>query len=123
MPEQIPGDGAVPPLAFHYRNHRGELATRHVVPDREKPLWFGSTEWHQEPQWLLRGYDLYRQAVRDYALNDVAFGDPKRIPRFNPNLRRSFVTIALGILVVVLVLLGVLTVLKSYQPSIGVFLP
>lgn len=104
-----------PPLHFHYRNHRGELATRHVHPIM---VWFGSTEWHKEPQWLLKAYDLERKADRDFALTDVAFGDPKRIPRFNPNQRRPYAVAVLGIIIVVLVLVGALTIIKTYAPVV-----
>jgi predicted DNA-binding transcriptional regulator YafY len=55
-------------VQFEYRNHRGEEATRTVRPIR---LWFGSTAWHPEPQWLLECFDLDKQATRDYAMSGV----------------------------------------------------
>ncbi len=51
-----------------YTNWKGETAERHVVPIE---LWFGSTEWHKEEQWLLRAKDLDKGAIRDFALKDV----------------------------------------------------
>lgn len=56
------------PFTFMYRNHRGEVAERHVIPI--SPHW-GSTEWHPEPQWLLQAYDLDKAAIRDFAMDDI----------------------------------------------------
>lgn len=114
MTEPFPGGEEPPPLKFHYRNHEGNLATRRVKPIR---IWHGKSPWHKGRQWFLRGYDLDRDAERDYALEDVAFGDPKRTPRFNPNLRRGFLPIALGLIILVLLLIGGLTLMKSYFPT------
>lgn len=55
-------------VVFVYTNHRGERAERHVTP---VSIWFGSTEWHPQPQWLLKGYDHDRMGARDFALKDV----------------------------------------------------
>lgn len=51
-------------VTFIYVNHRGECGTRRARPIR---LWFGSTAWHPEPQWLMEAFDLDRQATRDFA--------------------------------------------------------
>lgn len=51
-----------------YTNWRGETAERHIKPIR---IWFGSTEWHKEEQWLLRAIDLDKKVERDFALKDV----------------------------------------------------
>jgi hypothetical protein len=53
-----------PPLTIIYTNWRGETAERSIVPIRP---WFGSTEWHPEPQWLLTAFDVEKQAARDFA--------------------------------------------------------
>lgn len=56
-------------LIIRYTNHRGEQAERRIIPER---IWFGSTEWHQEPQWLLEAFDLDRKAVRCFAVKDIS---------------------------------------------------
>ena len=33
-----------------YTNYRGETAIRTIFP---LEIWYGSTDWHPEPQWLL----------------------------------------------------------------------
>lgn len=56
-------------VACTYRNWRGETAPRRIGA---MSVWFGSTEWHPEPQWFLRGLDLDKHEVRDFALRDMA---------------------------------------------------
>lgn len=51
-----------------YRNHRGELVERTVTPVR---IWFGETEWHPSPQWLLEVFDHDRDAVRNYSMENI----------------------------------------------------
>lgn len=55
-------------IKFRYRNWRGEEATRWVIPWE---IYFGMTEYHPEPQWLLSGYDIDRKEARAYALKDI----------------------------------------------------
>lgn len=59
------------PVTLTYRNWRGEVAERTIIPRR---VWFGSTDWHPEPQWLLTAWDAEKGADRDFALKD--FGQP-----------------------------------------------
>lgn len=55
-------------VTFLYRNHRGEEALRRVRPIR---LWFGSTCYHPEPQWLLEAFDVDRMATRSFAMSNI----------------------------------------------------
>ncbi|WP_201712564.1 hypothetical protein [Acidiphilium sp. C61] len=55
-------------VGFVYRNWRGELAERRV---EIRGLWYGSTEWHPEPQWFLKAIDLDKHVSRDFALRDI----------------------------------------------------
>jgi hypothetical protein len=34
-------------------------------------LWFGHTDWHPEPQWMLDAIDVDRNVERSFALRDV----------------------------------------------------
>lgn len=54
-------------LRVLYRNYRGEIAPRNIVPIK---LWYGSSEHHPEPQWFLSALDLDKAAQRDFALRD-----------------------------------------------------
>jgi len=63
-----------PSVVLTYTNYRGETAERRIIPFE---VWFGSTEWHPEPQWLLRAYDCEKKADRDFALKD--FGKPAAV--------------------------------------------
>ena len=51
-----------------YRNHRGEVGQRRVIPER---VWFGQTDWHPGPQWLLDAFDLDRRACRSFAVKEI----------------------------------------------------
>lgn len=55
------------PIKLFYRNHRGEVSLRTFIPHG---IWHGSTDWHPEPQYLVRGYDTDKDGIRDYALKD-----------------------------------------------------
>jgi hypothetical protein len=52
---------------FHlvYVNWKGERRERAVAPSR---LFWGSTEWHPEPQWLVEALDVEKQTQRTFAL-------------------------------------------------------
>ena len=52
-----------------YTNWRGETAQRMIIPES---IYFGSTEWHPELQWLLRALDVEKQAMRDFAIKDIS---------------------------------------------------
>lgn len=55
-------------LRFTYVNYRGETSRRRVKPTS---IWFGSTQWHKEEQWLMRATDLEKDEVRDFAMRDM----------------------------------------------------
>lgn len=65
-------DSNEPSLTIIYTNYRGYTSKRIITPI--KP-WFGSTEWHPEPQWLLTAFDHEKQANRDFALKDFGYSD------------------------------------------------
>lgn len=62
------------PVTFQYTNWRNETARRTAIPKR---LWFGRTEWHPVPGWMLTAFDIEKQADRDFALTDCDFSGPK----------------------------------------------
>jgi predicted DNA-binding transcriptional regulator YafY len=55
-------------VVIDYTNHRGERSLRRVEPDRH---YFGSAEWHPEPQWLLDALDLDLDEYRTFAVKDI----------------------------------------------------
>jgi hypothetical protein len=57
------------PAIVGYTNWRGEYAVRKIVP---LSVWYGSTEWHPEPQWLITALDLEKHSARDFALTGFA---------------------------------------------------
>ncbi|WP_262527790.1 hypothetical protein [Agrobacterium tumefaciens] len=62
-----PSPKPVEPLALPYKNWRGEISTRKILPIR---LEFSATEWHPEPQWLLIAIDVEKNVERSFALKD-----------------------------------------------------
>lgn len=72
--------------AFTYRNHRGEVARRRVLPTSIR---FAATEWHPEPQWLMDAWDLDRQAERAFAMRDMTeFEGPEMFRLVTPGQTR-----------------------------------
>jgi predicted DNA-binding transcriptional regulator YafY len=51
-----------------YTNWRGETAERTIEPIE---IWYGSTEWHPEEQWLLKAIDVAKKAERDFAVKAI----------------------------------------------------
>ena len=56
------------PIVIGYTNHRGEHAKRRIHPMN---VWYGSTEWHPEPQWFLGALDYDKGEHRDFAIKDI----------------------------------------------------
>lgn len=73
LPTRLSGLDAPARFRFLYRNWRGEASWRQVIPFY---VWFGKTEWHPEPQWLLRAFDVDRRADRDFAMKDIIGSAP-----------------------------------------------
>lgn len=55
-------------IKIQYKNYRGEIGWREIVPIS---VYFGSTEFHPEPQWLMLAMDVDKNANRDFALKDI----------------------------------------------------
>jgi hypothetical protein len=55
-------------VTVRYKNYRGEVAIRQIVPIK---LFWGKTEYHPHEQWLMTVWDCERNAYRDYALQDI----------------------------------------------------
>jgi hypothetical protein len=59
-----------PPLEIVYKNWRGEICPRKIIP-APSGLRFGSNEWHKEPQWLLLAVDVEKRELREFALSGI----------------------------------------------------
>lgn len=73
--------GSVPldePLTITFTDSTGVERERCVIPQR---VWFGSTEWHPDAQWLLDAYDMDRHAVRSFELARVRGFDSHTVAR------------------------------------------
>lgn len=52
-----------------YTNYKGETSKRRILPVK---IWYGSTDWHKDKQWLLDAFDLGKDALRNFALKDIS---------------------------------------------------
>jgi len=77
-PEPAPLPENLPPLGFSYTNHRGMTRRRRAFPIH---VYFGSTEWHTVPQWLMEAVDLDKGAIRIFAMDDMRTSpEPEPLP-------------------------------------------
>ena len=81
------------PVTLTYTNWRGETAQRTVTPKR---IWWGATDWHPEPQWLLTAFDAEKQADRDFAIKDFGAATPQPAARSTGGRRQMKVLIVGG---------------------------
>ncbi len=56
-------------VQFTYTNWKGETRQRTAWFTN---IYFGHNEWHKEPQWLVDGKDLKKDAWRTFALKDIS---------------------------------------------------
>ncbi len=55
-------------VVIDYTNWKGHRSEREIIPDR---IWFGVTDYHKRPQWLLDAYDHEKGAMRTFAMSDI----------------------------------------------------
>ena len=55
-------------VIINYTNWKGVTALKKIIPIE---IFFGATEWHKEEQWLLRAYDVDKNAERSFAIKDI----------------------------------------------------
>lgn len=56
-------------VSFEYRNHRGEVSLRTIVPDKLEFLYHPGYDY--QPGWHLSGYDVDKKARRSFALCNI----------------------------------------------------
>lgn len=62
-------------VTIRYRNWKGEEAVRHIIPLR---MFFGATDYHPEPQWLLEAADLDKNTTRTFACSGISSWSSER---------------------------------------------
>jgi hypothetical protein len=55
-------------IEFDYTYWEGNVAKRKC---QVMEVYFGNNEYHQDPQWILRGWDLEKDEMREYAMKDM----------------------------------------------------
>lgn len=73
LPEDVSsilGDKNIEDIAIKviYKNYRGEVGLRRIIP---LDIFYGSSEFHKEQQWLMKVWDVDKKDYRTYALRDI----------------------------------------------------
>jgi hypothetical protein len=55
-------------VSILYKNWKGEVAWRRIVP---LSISFESSQWHPVPQWVMRALDIDKEAERSFAIVDI----------------------------------------------------
>jgi len=55
-------------VTFEYKNYKGEISKRYVLP---MELWYGTTPYHTEAQWLLKAFDINKNDYRNFSLKEI----------------------------------------------------
>ncbi len=55
-------------VSIVYTNYKGVTAERIIIPFE---ILYGHTDWHKQDQWLLRAFDIGKQAERTFAVKDI----------------------------------------------------
>ena len=63
------------PNKILYLNWRGVVRERVIVPHH---IWFGATEYHSEPQFLIEATDTEKGEKRHFALKDMTILDGQK---------------------------------------------
>lgn len=66
MPRLVIETGKI--VVCKYTNYRGETKNRKV---EVRHIWYGTTEYHPEPQWFAAVFDVKRGKFRDFAMKDM----------------------------------------------------
>ncbi len=51
-----------------YTNYKGSAGWRRIIPRR---LFFGTSPFHPDEQWLLEAYDVNKKEERTFAMNQI----------------------------------------------------
>ena len=55
-------------VTIDYTNYRGETSTRRIFPVK---LYWGTSPYHLQPQWLLKAIDVEKDLYRDFAVCSI----------------------------------------------------
>lgn len=55
-------------VLIDYTNWKGQRSLRWIMPEK---VFFGPTEFHRTPQWILSAFDVEKKAWRHFAMADI----------------------------------------------------
>lgn len=76
------------PVRFFYKNHRGEVEERHVVPESIEFNLAYHGDFHPQPGWVLNGFCLDRKARRTFLLANICLPAGEVLEQFTMGQRR-----------------------------------
>lgn len=62
-------------ITFKYKNYRGEVSTRTIVPDSLEFYTVPDPKYGYQPGWFLSGHDQAKNARRSFALTHIILED------------------------------------------------
>lgn len=68
----------IKPLEIVYTNHKKKTNPRSIIP---KDVYYGTTKYHTEPQWLMVAIDVVKGEERTFAMNDMLISPNQRTIR------------------------------------------
>jgi len=66
--ERMPENGNI---YFQYKNYKDETDQRKLSP---RSIHYGSTQYHKKRQWIFSAFDFSKNAIRDFAVDDITPG-------------------------------------------------
>lgn len=71
-------------ITFKYRNHRGEIQDRTIIPDAVEFIWRHNSKYHNQPGWYISGFDVDKNARRSFPLTSIVLPElPEETRMFN----------------------------------------
>lgn len=82
MPQEL----AIDMVVIDYTNHKNERRERSILP---KYIYYGSTVWHAELQWMLVAHDTEKNEVRTFAMSHIHSWRSANVPTDSEVVRKA----------------------------------
>jgi predicted DNA-binding transcriptional regulator YafY len=67
-------------VKIRYTNYEGTTKDYRILPLADRALYFGTSRWHPEPQWLLDAWDVDREVHRTFSMKHVLTWEEEAAP-------------------------------------------
>lgn len=77
-------------ITFKYRNHRGGIQDRTIIPDAVEFIWRHNPRYANQPGWYISGFDVDKKARRSFPFTSIVLPElPETARTFNKLLLRD----------------------------------